>query len=50
VSPFNSHNAPKAVLGVLVIVAVGLSIKAGVSKWGTTRQKRPAQQQALKGS
>ena len=40
----------KAVLGVLVIVAVGLSIKAGVSKWRTTRQKRPTQQQAPKGS
>ena len=40
----------KAVLGVLVIVAVGLSIKAGVSKWRTTRQRRPAQQQAPKGS
>jgi len=40
----------KAVLSVLVIVAVGLSIKAGVSKWRTTRQKRPTQQQAPKGS
>ena len=40
----------KAVLSVLLIVAVGLSIKAGVSKWRTTRQKRPAQQQAPEGS
>jgi membrane protein DedA with SNARE-associated domain len=40
----------KAVLGVLVIVAIGLSIKAGVSKWRATRQKRPTEQQAPKGS
>lgn len=32
----------KAVLGVLVIVALGLIIKAGVSKWRTTRKNRSA--------
>jgi membrane protein DedA with SNARE-associated domain len=31
----------KAVLGVLVIVAIGVSIKAGVSKWRATRQNDP---------
>ncbi len=36
----------KAVLGVLVIVAIGLSIKAGVSKWRATRQKRSSGQEA----
>jgi membrane protein DedA with SNARE-associated domain len=35
----------KVVLGVLVIVAIGLGIKAGVSKWRATRQKRPAGQE-----
>jgi membrane protein DedA with SNARE-associated domain len=34
----------KAVLGVLVIVAIGLSVKGGVSKWRATRQKRSAEQ------
>jgi membrane protein DedA with SNARE-associated domain len=33
----------KAVLGVIVIVAIGLSIKAGVSKWRAARQKRSAE-------
>jgi membrane protein DedA with SNARE-associated domain len=32
----------KAVLGVVVIVAIGLVIRAGVSKWRTARQARPA--------
>ena len=36
----------KAVLGVLVIVAIGLSIKAGVSKWRGNRQKRSTEQEA----
>jgi membrane protein DedA with SNARE-associated domain len=36
----------KAVLGVLVIVAIGLSIKAGVSKWRATRQKRSTEHEA----
>jgi membrane protein DedA with SNARE-associated domain len=35
----------KAVLGVLVIVAIGLGIKAGVSRWRATRQKRSAEQE-----
>lgn len=35
----------KAVLGVLVIVAIGLSIKAGVSKWRAIRQKRSTEQE-----
>ena len=35
----------KAVLGVLVIVAIGLGIKAGVSKWRATRQRRSAEQE-----
>jgi len=32
----------KAVLGVVVIVVAGLVIRAGVSKWRTARQARPA--------
>ncbi len=35
----------KAVLGVVVIVVVGLVIRAGVSKWRASRQTRPAQQE-----
>jgi membrane protein DedA with SNARE-associated domain len=35
----------KVVLGVLVIVAIGLGIKAGVSKWRASRQKRLAEQE-----
>jgi membrane protein DedA with SNARE-associated domain len=38
----------KAVLGVLVVVAIGLGIKIGVSKWRATRQKRSAEQEAPK--
>ena len=30
----------KAVLGVLLIVAIGLSIKTGLSRWRTARQRR----------
>jgi hypothetical protein len=40
----------KAVLGVLVIVAIGLSIKVAVSEWRATRQERLTEQQAPKGS
>jgi membrane protein DedA with SNARE-associated domain len=36
----------KAVLGVLVIVAIGLSIKAGVSKWRGNRHRRSTEQKA----
>jgi membrane protein DedA with SNARE-associated domain len=36
----------KAVLGVVVIVAAGLAIRAVVAKWRTTRQTRMAQQEA----
>jgi membrane protein DedA with SNARE-associated domain len=32
----------KALLGVLVIVAIGLSIRAGYSRWRATRQRSPA--------
>jgi membrane protein DedA with SNARE-associated domain len=32
----------KAVLGVVVIVVIGLVIRAGVSRWRTARQARPA--------
>jgi membrane protein DedA with SNARE-associated domain len=32
----------KAVIGVLVIVAIGLSIRAGVSRWRAARQERSA--------
>jgi membrane protein DedA with SNARE-associated domain len=32
----------KAVLGVVVIVVIGLVIRAGVSKWRAARQARPA--------
>src|SRR5580692_1244661 len=35
----------KAVLGVVVVVAVGLAIRAVVSKWRATRQTRLAQQE-----
>src|SRR5580700_738715 len=31
----------KAVIGVIVIVAIGLVIRAGVAKWRATRQARP---------
>jgi membrane-associated protein len=37
----------KAVLGVVVIVAAGLAIRAAVSKWRATRQTRLARQEAL---
>jgi membrane protein DedA with SNARE-associated domain len=33
----------KAVLGVAVIVAIGLGIKAGLSKWRAIRHKRSAE-------
>jgi membrane protein DedA with SNARE-associated domain len=33
----------KAVVGVIVIVVIGLVIRAGVAKWRATRQARPAQ-------
>lgn len=36
----------KAVLGVVVIVAVGLAIRAVVARWRATRQARLAQQEA----
>jgi membrane protein DedA with SNARE-associated domain len=32
----------KAVLGVIVIVVIGLVIRAGISKWRAARQARPA--------
>lgn len=32
----------KAVLGVFLIVAIGLGIKAGLSRWRTARRSRPA--------
>ena len=32
----------KALLGVLVIVAIGLGIRAGYSRWRATRQRSPA--------
>ena len=35
----------KAVLGVVVVVAAGLAIRAAVSKWRATRQTRLAQQE-----
>lgn len=35
----------KAVLGVVVIVAAGLAIRAAVSKWRATRQTRSAQKE-----
>jgi hypothetical protein len=35
----------KAVLGVVVIVAAGLAIRAAVSKWRATRQTRSARQE-----
>lgn len=34
----------KAVLGVIVIVVIGLCIRAGVARWRNTRQERPAEQ------
>ena len=34
----------KAVVGVIVIVIIGLCIRAGVSRWRNTRQRRPAEQ------
>ena len=34
----------KAVLGVIVIVVIGLCIRAGVSRWRNARQERPAEQ------
>jgi membrane protein DedA with SNARE-associated domain len=36
----------KLVLGVLVIVAIGLIIKAGVSKWRTARHRRSTEQKS----
>ena len=38
----------KALLGVLVIVAIGLGIRAGYSKWRTTRRGSPREQGAPK--
>ena len=40
----------KALLGVLVIVAIGLGIRAGYSKWRTTRQAARGEQAAPKDS
>lgn len=37
---------PKAVLGVVVIVAAGLAIRAAVAKWRASRQTRLAPQEA----
>jgi membrane protein DedA with SNARE-associated domain len=34
----------KTVLSVIVIVAIGLGIRFGMSRWRTTRQARPAEQ------
>ena len=34
----------KAVLAMIVIVVIGLCIRAGVSRWRNARQKRPAEQ------
>jgi membrane protein DedA with SNARE-associated domain len=34
----------KAVLGVIVIVVIGLCIRAGVSRWRNNRKERPAEQ------
>ena len=34
----------KAVLGVIVIVVIGLFIRAGVSRWRNIRKERPAEQ------
>jgi len=34
----------KAILGVIVVVVVGLCIRAGVSRWRNTRQRRSAAQ------
>ena len=36
----------KVVLGVVVVVAIGLGVKAGLSAWRAGRQRRPAQQAA----
>lgn len=33
----------KAVLGVVVVVAVGLGIKAGLSRWRAARQSRESE-------
>lgn len=33
----------KAILGVIVIVAIGLAIRAGVAKWRAARRARPAE-------
>ncbi len=38
----------KVVLGVIVIVAIGLAIRFGVSKWRATRQAPPAEQDSAK--
>jgi hypothetical protein len=40
---------PKAVLGVAVVVAAGLAIRAAVAKWRATRQTQLAQQEASVG-
>ena len=34
----------KAVLGVIVIVVIGLCIRAGVSRWRNNRKELPAEQ------
>jgi membrane protein DedA with SNARE-associated domain len=34
----------RAVIGVILIVIIGLCIRAGVSRWRNTRQRRPAEQ------
>ena len=34
----------KALIGVIVLVAVGLAIRAGLTKWRATRQARAAEQ------
>jgi len=38
----------KVVLGVIVIVAIGLAVRFGVSKWRATRQAPPAEQDSPK--
>lgn len=37
---------PKAILGVAVVVAAGLAIRALVAKWRASRQTQLAQQEA----
>jgi membrane protein DedA with SNARE-associated domain len=43
------NTGPKAVLGVLVIVAVGLGIRAGWSRWRAARGQPPVKEQAPSG-